>query len=117
MFPRAISPIFYERLFKAWEDCGFRPRIVRESDNFPTTVVVVANGGGISFAGRKSGAQLSANVVIRRAVDFSYQIGSDLVWRKNHNSSTLSSFISYFDAERLRLPLNLKTPEQACAIQ
>jgi len=100
MFPRAISPVFYDRLFKAWADCGFAPRIVRESDSFPTTVVVVANGGGISFAGRQSGAQLSANVVIRRAVDFDYRIGSDLVWRKRDNSATLESFIGYFEAER-----------------
>ena len=116
MFPRSISPIFYDRLFKAWADCGFQPRIVRESDSFPTTVVVVANGGGISFAGRKSGAQLSANVVIRRAIDFSYQIGSDLVWRKRHTSSTLSSFIAYFEAERLRLPVNTKPVERVLAI-
>jgi DNA-binding transcriptional LysR family regulator len=102
MFPRAISPVFYDRLFKAWEEAGFRPRIVRESDSFPTTVVVVANGGGISFAGRNSGAQLSANVVIRRAVDFGYQIGTDLVWRKRDNSATLSLFVGYFEQARSR---------------
>jgi DNA-binding transcriptional LysR family regulator len=108
MPPRAISPVFYDRLFKAWEEAGFRPRIVRESDSFPTTVVIVANGGGISFAGRDSGAQLSANVVIRRAIDFGYRIGADLVWRKRDNSATLSSFIAYFEQLRGRPPCGVE---------
>jgi DNA-binding transcriptional LysR family regulator len=115
MFPRAISPVFYDRLLKAWADGGFRPRIVRESDSFPTTVVVVANGGGISFAGRKSGAQLSAKVVIRRAVDFDYRFGSDLVWRKHHTSPTLASFIAYFEAERARSQQPHGASGSACA--
>jgi DNA-binding transcriptional LysR family regulator len=113
MFPRAISPVFYDKLCRAWQEAGFRPRIIRESDSFPTTVVIVANGGGISFAGRDSGAQLSANVAIRRAVDFDYRIGTDLVWRKRDNSATLSLFVAYFEQERGLPQRGLESSENA----
>jgi hypothetical protein len=57
--------------------------------------MIVASGAGISFAGREIGAGLSANVVIRPAVDFSFRLAADIVRLRNNDSPALAAFDGY----------------------
>jgi hypothetical protein len=76
----------------------------------------VSGGSGDQGWRDSSHTRSSARVVIRRAVDFDYRMGSDLVWRKRDNSATLASFIAYFEAERVKVARDQEASRPACAV-
>lgn len=92
---RSHTPGFSERLYAAWSEYGFCPRVVMESDSFPTTVMLVAAGAGIAFAGRQPALRFAGEVDIRAAEDFDFDWGAELVWFPERESPALSRLLAY----------------------
>jgi len=92
---RSHTPGFSERLYAAWSEYGFCPRVVMESDSFPTTVMLVATGAGIAFAGRQPALRFAGEVDIRAAEDFQFGWGAELIWMGGRESPPLARLLEY----------------------
>ena len=93
MISRHISPSFYDRMMATWLERGFNPRIVQESDSFATSIVLVASGAGISFAGESAAAHLASAVLVRQVDDFMFRSTIDLVTRPSDDSPIVEAFL------------------------
>ncbi|GJH22550.1 LysR family transcriptional regulator [Burkholderia multivorans] len=92
---RSHVPALTERLYAAWSEYGFCPHVVMESDSFPTTVMLVAAGAGIAFAGRQPALRFAGEVDIRSAEDFEFGWGAELSWLPGRESPLLSRLLEY----------------------
>ncbi len=93
MISRHVSPSFYDRMMATWLERGFHPRIAQESDSFATSVVLVASGAGISFAGESAAAHLTTAVLVRQVDDFLFRSAIDLVTRPTDDSPIVEAFV------------------------
>jgi DNA-binding transcriptional LysR family regulator len=95
MCSRASSPFLYDRLMAAWQVSGFEPNVIQESDSFPTTVALVASGQGISFVGREFSRHFTQAVKVKPVIDFHFDAGHDLVWRRENNLAVMKQFLDF----------------------
>jgi len=93
LFPRWISPIFFDRLMAECARGGLKaPRIVQETADEAIILSLVACGIGVGFVSSASRWRCPPDVALLSVTDLKLMLPFALIWRKDNNSPLLAKF-------------------------
>jgi DNA-binding transcriptional LysR family regulator len=93
LFPRRVSPIFFDRLMAECARGGLEePRIVQETPDEAIILSLIACQIGVGFVSSASRWRCPPNVVLLPVTDLNLRLPIVLIWRKDNNSPLLAKF-------------------------
>ncbi len=96
-FPRAVSPVYFDKLTAACAERGFRPRVVQEAGSETAMLGVVASGLAVAFVNSAVRWRRPENVVLLPIEDLDLPLVLECVWRRQSDSPTLAAFLDAID--------------------
>jgi DNA-binding transcriptional LysR family regulator len=98
--PRWRSPPYYDLVAGACKKGGFQMRVIQEAQHNATLLSLVAAGTGLTFAPYDFRFSKPAGVVLKRVEDLNIPLKISAVWRKQHTSLALNSFLTIVQSYR-----------------
>ena len=93
LFPRWVSPIFFDRLMVECARGGLKaPRVVQETADEAIILSLVACGIGVGLVSSAACWRCPPNVTLLSVTDLNLRLPFALVWRKDNNSPLLAKF-------------------------
>jgi len=93
LFPRRVSPVFFDRLMAECARGGLKtPRVVQETADEAIILSLVACGIGVGFVSSASQWRCPPNVALLPVTDLNLRLPFALIWRKDNNSPLLANF-------------------------
>lgn len=93
-FPRAESPVYFDRITQACQRGGLTLRVVQEAPNVPTILSLIAGGMGVAFTNSEARHRLPECVALIPVEDFSVPVSLEAVWLEANRSSALGAFVA-----------------------
>jgi DNA-binding transcriptional LysR family regulator len=95
LFPRRVSPVFFDRLMAECARGGLKtPRVVQETADEAIILSLVACGIGVGFVSSASRWRCPPNVALLSVTDLNLRLPFALIWRKDNSSPLLANFIT-----------------------
>jgi len=95
LFPRRVSPIFFDRLMSECARGGLKtPRVVQETADEAIILSLVACGIGVGFVSSASQWRCPPGVALLSVTDLNLRLPFALIWRKDNSSPLLSNFMA-----------------------
>jgi DNA-binding transcriptional LysR family regulator len=95
LFPRRVSPVFFDRLMAECARGGLKtPRVVQETPDEAIILSLVACGIGVGFVSSASRWRCPPNVALLPVTDLNVPLPFALMWRKDNNSPLLAKFVA-----------------------
>jgi DNA-binding transcriptional LysR family regulator len=83
LFPRAVNPIFHDRLFAAFRAAGFRPRVLEQASDGQGAYALAAEGLGWTLQPASYAAAPPPGTAAVRLVDFALPLSLHLLRRRD----------------------------------
>jgi len=100
LFPRRVSPVFFDRLMAECARGGLKtPRVVQETADEAIILSLVACGIGVGFVSSASRWRCPPNVALLSVTDLNLRLPFALIWRKDNTSPLVANFTA--DVESL----------------
>ena len=95
LFPRRVSPIFFDRLMAGCARGGLTPHVVQESADETAILSLVACGVGVAFVSSASQWRCPAGITLLPVIDLHLKLPFALIWRKDNHSPLLAKFTAH----------------------
>ena len=92
-FPRSASPVFFDRLERAFARRDFQPQVVQEAVTGGGMLAIVASGLGIAFVNSAVQWRRPQNISLLEVEDLDVKLVLDCVWRPDNETPALSPFL------------------------
>lgn len=93
LFPRRVSPVFFDHLMAECAHGGLKaPRVVQETPDEAIILSLVACGIGVGFVSSASRWRCPPGVTLLLVTDLKLRLPFALIWRKDNNSPLLAKF-------------------------
>lgn len=93
LFPRRVSPVFFDRLMAECARGGLKaPHVVQETGDEAIILSLVACGIGVGFVSSASRWRCPPGVALFPVTDLNLRLPFALIWRKDNNSPLLANF-------------------------
>ena len=93
LFPRRVSPVFFDRLMAECARGGLKaPRVVQETADEAIILSLVACGIGVGFVSSAARWRCPPYVTLLPVTDLNLRLPFALIWRKDNNSPLLAKF-------------------------
>uniref|UniRef100_UPI0033404F43 LysR family transcriptional regulator n=1 Tax=Castellaniella defragrans TaxID=75697 RepID=UPI0033404F43 len=93
LFPRTLSPHYYDRIMAICVNAGFSPYIIHEVRNWLTIVEMVSQSLGVALVPRSMSRLWKSNVVYRPIDNGAILSETHCVWRSNSRSILVRNFL------------------------
>lgn len=93
IFPRRISPAFYDTILSCFRDAGVTPHISQEAIQMQTIIGLVSAGMGMALVPQSVSNLQRVGVDYHALSDKVTLIETGLVWRRDNPSTVLRSFL------------------------
>ena len=93
IFPRRLGPNFYDQIIGLCQGASFSPKIAQEAVQMQTIVSLVAGGLGIALVPEAVQNLERTGVAYRPLEGPSPKVNLFLIWRREHRSAPLRSFV------------------------
>jgi DNA-binding transcriptional LysR family regulator len=94
LFPRHLSPAYYDQLIGMCQNAGFAPRVEYEMAKVLSTFGMVAAQAGVTFVPRSMGTLLIPDVVVRELSGCTATAQVVAVYRPNRPSVALEGLLA-----------------------
>ncbi|WP_420125902.1 LysR substrate-binding domain-containing protein [Longimicrobium sp.] len=94
LFPRHLSPVYYDQLVGMCQNAGFTPRVVFEVAKVHSTFSLVAARAGVAFIPRSMGTLLLPDVVVRELSGCTATAQVVAAYRPNRPSVALEGLLA-----------------------
>ena len=92
-FPRAVAPLYYDRVLSACHASGLTLNIVQEGNNDTTMLSLVAGGIGLSFTIKSAERRKPDSVVLKEVDDLRLTVELSAIWREDNKVPALRKII------------------------
>ena len=94
LFPRLVSPVFFDRLMAACARGGLKtPHVVQETPDEAIILSLVACNIGVGFVSSASRWRCPPDVALLSVTDLNLRLPFALIWRKDNDSPLLAKFL------------------------
>jgi DNA-binding transcriptional LysR family regulator len=93
MFPRAISPSFFDGIIAACHSHGFSPRLLHEARSVSSQVAMVGCSQGIALVPEGLRAMASENVVVKRLHEVVNVVTIALAWNASNTDPVVNRLV------------------------
>lgn len=93
-FDKALNPKLYQQCVGYFEQAGFQPRIVMETNQVQTGIRMASEGTGFFFAANYVVEDLPAGLVAQKISGFENKIAMFAVWHEDNKSRALSTYLA-----------------------
>jgi DNA-binding transcriptional LysR family regulator len=93
LFPRALSPAYYDQIISVCRNSGFSLRIIHEMDNIYTALALVEAGLGVSLFPASIQGLRRTGVIFRELEAPFPKMQCAVVYRREGHSAVLDSFL------------------------
>ncbi|RKF50116.1 LysR family transcriptional regulator [Paraburkholderia fungorum] len=100
MFPRHVSPVYFDSLIAACRANGFSPRILHHVRSVASQVAFVACGQGIALVPESLRSLASENVVFRPLKENVSVVTIAMAWKTDRDSPLITSVLSSLGRRR-----------------
>jgi DNA-binding transcriptional LysR family regulator len=94
LFPRRISPAYYDQLLGACQKAGFRPEIAYEAVKYSTVIGLIAAGCGVTLVPRSNANLTRTGVTYRPLTGLPATAAVVAAYRLDRMSPVLSGFLA-----------------------
>jgi DNA-binding transcriptional LysR family regulator len=91
--PRAVAPLYYDRVLSACHAVGLTLNIVQEGNNDTTMLSLVAGGIGLSFTIKSADRRKPDSVVLKEVEDLRLTVELSAIWRGDNKDPALRNLI------------------------
>lgn len=93
-FDKALNPKLYKQCVGYFEDAGFNPKIVMETNQVQTGLRMAAEGQGLFFLANYVATDLPDDLTVKKITGFDNYIDIKAVWHEGNTSKALKVYLA-----------------------